>query len=230
MRSFALLLACLLAGTARAAAPKVSVALYEESLCPACVGYFSANPKGVWATYEALGPDVVDLSVTLWGNALGPAASPTCQHGPVECMGNAIWSCAHNMYPAATALPFLACYDAMLIKTFPAGLPPNTVNTTFALSSYETCAAANKLSWSAIQTCYKGADGVKFLAADKAATPPHMGVPFTVIDGVSSANSTTGPPQDLLSVVCAAYTGPKPSACPATEALATDTSYASLSC
>ncbi len=224
-----------------ASAPKVSVSVFEEALCPACIGFFSFNPvspalnpacaaslnillhinltthnpfcatqNGVWGAYQAVG-DIMDLTMVYWGNAQGPASKPTCQHGPVECAGNLILECAIGLNNQTNkSLPYISCIDETLVKTFPAGLPPGTVNMTFLESTAQGCATKTGLDWSKIDACRSGPQGTSFIQYAKDATPDHDAVPFSVIDGKQSVP----PPQDLIQAVCDAYTGmDKPAAC-----------------
>ena len=135
------------------AAPVVAVSIYEESLCPACIGWFSGafGPgTGAWAAYEALGPGsaepIMTMEVVQWGNALASKADLSdlkCQHGPVECLAMKHENCAKGMYKNDVYLHFLDCFDTTLIKTFPAGLPVGTVNATYAAKVVSDCSAAN---------------------------------------------------------------------------------------
>ena len=135
------------------AASVVAVSIYEESLCPACIGWFSGafGPgTGAWAAYEALGPSSVEpimtMDVVQWGNALASKADLSdlkCQHGPVECLAMKHENCAKGMYKNDVYLHFLDCFDMTLIKTFPKGLPVGTVNATYAAKVVSDCSAAN---------------------------------------------------------------------------------------
>merc|ERR1711871_14551 len=211
MRTVSWALPLVLATVASAAnAPKVQVSVFEESLCPACIGFFTFNPKGVWGAYKAVG-DIMDLTMVYWGNAQGNASNPTRQHGPVECMGNRILECSLNLFnDTAVSLPYVECIDDTFVQTFPAGLPPGTVNASFMMSTAQQCANRLGLDWSLIDACRTGPQGTKFIQAAKDATPDHDAVPFSVINGVKSIP----PPQDLIAYVCEQYTGTdKPAAC-----------------
>ena len=100
---------------------------------------------------------------------------------------------------------YVECFDSTLIKTFPAGLPPGTVNQTFASTVLETCAGTSGYTWSDVHTCAMGSAGDSLVAKDAAKTPDHKGVPFvTLNDGPVIYNSAT---LNLVKEVCAAYTG-----------------------
>ena len=86
----------------------------------------------MYATYQTLG-DIMTLEYVGWGNAQGDGtvAGTICQHGDVECFVHRRFACAKYSSEDATpddALDYVECFDNTLITTFPAGLPPGTVN------------------------------------------------------------------------------------------------------
>ncbi|GMH98615.1 hypothetical protein TrVE_jg11943 [Triparma verrucosa] len=210
---------------AASAADKVKVTLYEESLCPACVGYFDAGTdlqpvnSGFWVMYENL-KDIVDAEVVMWGNAVGDpsqgADAVTCQHGEVECRGNLLFGCAKNLYPDVNAqLSLIHCFDSALIVAFPAGLPSGAVNMTMMDDTVKACTTESdvNMDYDKLDECASGDDGLAYLSAEKDKTPGHSGVPFTVIN---DGDVVCPPPDDLTAAVCEAYTGlKKPEACTA---------------
>ena len=108
MKSFAVLLTA-------AVAQKVQVALYYESLCPACQDTIT----GSFATAFAV-PDFIEMADVLlvpYGNAHEAASGDswtfTCQHGVDECAYNQIESCAnHFIADPVTAFNFTKCVEA----------------------------------------------------------------------------------------------------------------------
>jgi hypothetical protein len=148
----------------------------------------------------------MDLDVAMWGNAQGDAASPTCQHGVVECLAQKYTNCVKGLYPFAAYIEFVHCFDDTLMATFPQGLPVGIVNATFATTTVSKCAAANTIDMTKLTTCYNGPEGTKFLQAAKDATPPHKAIPIAVING----NFSCPPPKDVIGAVCAAYNGTHP--------------------
>ena len=170
---------------ARAAPAKVKVGVFEESLCPACIGWFSGafGPgTGAWAAYQSVG-DIMDFDLTMWGNAVGTPPTVTAQHGPVELEAMKYTNCAKNEYSFDQYISFVDCFDQTLMHTFPAGLPPGTVNASFSQSTLGRCASANGMDDAKLKSCQSGTDWVKYLNAAKTATPAHTGVPFAVVDG-----------------------------------------------
>ena len=98
-----------------AAAQKVQVQLYFESLCPYC----QADITGVFA--EAFAQpgflDMADVQLIPYGNAHevadGDSWTFTCQHGVDECEYNFIENCS-NKYVAdtLTAFNFINCVES----------------------------------------------------------------------------------------------------------------------
>jgi interferon gamma-inducible protein 30 len=98
-----------------AAAEKVRVELYFESLCPYC----QDDITGVFA--EAFNTpgflDMADVLMVPYGNAheypSGDSWTFTCQHGADECVYNEIESCS-NKYIAdkLTAFNFINCVES----------------------------------------------------------------------------------------------------------------------
>ena len=178
------------------------------------MGFFSLPPKGVWATYEKLSSIMEIPEVVEWGNAMGDGSAATqCQHGPVECTVMKTYACSKYKYSsdALTHLKFLHCFDSTLITTFPAGLPPGTVNASFAAKVIQMCASSLSMDSTALAACGAGDEGVAYFAQEKAKTPAHTGVPFVKInDGPILYNSAT---LNLPASVCKAYNGTKPAAC-----------------
>lgn len=187
------------------------------------MGFFSIpsiqGRPGVYHTYEVLG-DIMTLEYVGWGNAHGDGTNATtCQHGPVECYAMRHFACAK--YSPSTAaskvVDYVECFDQTLIKTFPAGLPPGTVNETFASTVLEDCAKSAGYIWTSVHSCATSEAGDARVAKEAAKTPDHKGVPFvTLDDGPVMYNSAT---LNLIKEVCKAFTGPKPAACTTEEEL-----------
>ena len=172
------------------------------------VGWFSGafGPgTGAFAAFESVG-DIMNLDVTMWGNAQGTLpglADLKCQHGPVECLAMKYENCAKGQMASDDYVRFLECFDSTLIKTFPAGLPPNTVNASYATKVVTDCSGSG---FATLDKCVKGDDWIKFMADAKAKTPPHNAIPIAVVNG----NSSCPPPKNLIAAVCAAYKGSHP--------------------
>ena len=122
------------------------------------------------------------------------------------------FSCAkYSPSTGGSILDYVECFDQTLITTFPSGLPPGTVNHTFATKVLEDCAAPSNYDWTEIHSCATSSAGDALVAKDKAETPAHKGVPFVTID--SGAVIYNSADLNLITEVCKAYTGTKPAAC-----------------
>lgn len=75
-------------------APKVAFTLYYESLCPDCQQFIGQQ---LYPTYLKIG-QIINLTLVPYGNAQefrrGDKWVFECQHGPHECEGNLIETCA----------------------------------------------------------------------------------------------------------------------------------------
>jgi len=193
------------------------------------VGFFSLPPKGVWSTYQALG-DILDLEIVQWGNTQGDGTvkNSKCQHGLPECKTMQIYACHKYTSTAAAHATFVDCFDNVLIKAFPKGLPEGTVNITFAEASLKQCAQKLGVDYNKLDKCSTSSEGEGYFQKEKALTPTHTGVPFVTINGGAVIyNSQT---LNLVQEVCNAYKGSKkPAACTSLNSTITDPdSYTSL--
>jgi len=94
---------------------KVNFTLYYESLCPYCRQFIVAQISKAYQTIL----DIVNITIVPYGNAketYQPATQLykfTCQHGPDECLGNLIHTCALNFYPKIEQyIGFINCTEA----------------------------------------------------------------------------------------------------------------------
>lgn len=160
----------------------------------------------------------MELELVQWGNANGDGTvkNTTCQHGIPECKTMMVYACnKYTATPAAHA-SFVECFDQILIKTFPKGLPEGTVNVTFAEASLKTCAAKLGLNYETLDKCATSSEGEGYFAKEKAKTPAHHGVPFVSINGGAIIYNSQS--LNLIDEVCKAYKGSvKPAACKSTS-------------
>ena len=167
--------------------------------------------KGIgYGTTVGDGQGIVNFKMVSFGNAqITPDNSTiTCQHGPNECLGNVLESCviAHNPH---NFVPFVNCLSRAAGGS--GGITKGKAS---------TCAKSSGLDWPTIDTCWNGPEGValEVAAAYKTAalTPSHTYVPWVTLSDAPGAGTfcTENGCDDLIAQVCAAYTGPKPAACP----------------
>lgn len=110
-------------------------------------------------------------------------------------------------------IPFVYC-----LESTPGG--PND-------AAAAACAKASKIDYAGvIEPCATGPEGLALEADSAAATaalqPPHQYVPWVTLSSAPGAGTfcTEAGCDDFVAAVCAAYTGPKPAACPAAGAAA----------
>ncbi|XP_074038762.1 GILT-like protein 1 [Leptinotarsa decemlineata] len=153
-------------------AKTVKVSVYYETLCPASELFFTEqlNPN-----YDEL-KSIMNLELIPFGKAniteKDGKLSFTCQHGPDECYGNKVHSCALDLAQGEQGIRFAMCsmesYDAT------------------ADQFLKKCAADNNISWDEIQNCLKSGKADELLAANGKKTyslkPKLAHVPTVVLD------------------------------------------------
>jgi interferon, gamma-inducible protein 30 len=187
----------------------VPVALYSEAKCPDCAA-FAPTFEAVW-NMSCVQQMVSTYEEIPYGNAQTDPASGkvSCQHGPTECEGNMIEACSVEHSTGAEWLSFITC----MFADFSAVPKPA-----------QGCAKSSGLDWTTVDTCVTGGEGKKLIAANANRTdnlnPPHQYVPWLTVNGTLVADPPTGGPSqaDVVSAICAAYTGKAPACCSA-EAL-----------
>ena len=187
----------------------VTVTVYLSSLCPDCI---EAVTKQIYPAYIKLAPTgILNLQFIPYGNAhakrIGEKYEFSCQHGPDECLGNKMETCAiHHSSESFTnqsrsSVDFINCME---------NYGPTLVNS-------EYCAITNNLSWQLISACAHGTEGdellFKMAEMTDALNPPHTSVPWYSVNGVHSEEIQEGLLSDMLTYVCKVYTGPKPEVC-----------------
>lgn len=188
-------------------APPVNVSFYYESLCPGCREVWSTQ---LYPTYQKLAKTgIVNFEIVPFGNAqeqpYGSSWYFTCQHGPNECIGNIIESCALHLYPdPAQHIPFLHCLEQYGPYTY---------------GSY--CAQLVKIDYTPINTCANSDQGKQLehqmALKTLSLNPPHQYVPWLNLNGQHTTAIQNGLSGNMLATVCNAYTGTKPVECTQTE-------------
>ena len=189
-------------------APKVALTLYFESLCPDCQLFIRQQ---LYPTYLKVG-EIVNLTLVPYGNAeetrKGDKWVFECQHGPKECQGNLIETCAlHQLNNISVSFPFIHCFEE---KTERSQDPQPTA---IAVK----CANSMGIEYAPIYTCVNGPLGNelehKMAQKTNALEPQHEYVPWVTINGNHTEKLQQEAENDLLKLVCKTYTGTKPSAC-----------------
>ena len=188
----------------------VKVNLYAEAQCPDCINYSQTQ----LSTLMSLVPSIVSLQVFPFGNAKETlnedgTYSFTCQHGENECTSNMYEACAIHLNPDQLDwYPFFDCVESspyLLNRT-------GTYNTT----AVTNCASDAFLNWTEIESCAVSPAGNSLMHSIAEATPSHTYVPWVTVNDLTVPDGGDGyPAGDLLTMVCAEYTGtPLPDACP----------------
>ncbi|GAB6022281.1 Lysosomal thiol [Chamberlinius hualienensis] len=181
----------------------VKVAVYYESKCPDSMAFISEQ---LWPTYQQIS-QIFTVTWVPFGFAEffanGTSWDFSCQHGPEECDGNIIHSCALKYYPSnSDNVPFISC--AMSQSDPPA--------------ASQQCAVQYGLDWNTINACATSEEGTQLLhdngVTTNSANPPVTWVPWIVINDVYSEANEVLATTNFIKLVCDSYTGPLPPQCP----------------
>lgn len=185
-------------------AEPVNFSLYYESLCPGCRDFIKEQ---LYKTYLNLGENVMNLSLVPYGNAeerkmSGGGWKFECQHGKMECVGNLIETCALYLVKNKTAsFEFIHCMEG--IGEYP--------------RAAKECAPKFSLDYDKIMACANGNQGNQLehemALITSQLSPPHEYVPWVTLNGVHTNKIQDEAMDDLMSLICDAYKGPKPDAC-----------------
>jgi len=187
--------------TTKPPAPPVAVVLYYESLCFDCIDWITTRLAPAVRAQGVLA--ILNMTLVPFGNAQEQQSGSgwvfTCQHGPRECLGNTIETCAYGLdnWDFVKVWPFIYCVESSHDP----------------VANAEACANKTGKDWPAINNCAQGVQGntwqhqmaVKTAALD----PPHTHVPWVTINGQHSPDAEG----DFLTALCNAYTGPPPAGC-----------------
>jgi len=183
---------------------RVHLALYYESLCPDCKVFITNQ---LWPTYNKIS-SIIDLDLVPYGNAQerqdGDTWVFTCQHGPQECLGNLIETCAIEVCGGVNvSFPFIACME----------MSHESIN-----KSATQCAKQHGVDLSTVLDCVVSPVGNRLehemgVKTDKL-DPPHSSVPWVTLNGEHTDDIEERAESDLLGLVCDTYKGPDvPKAC-----------------
>ena len=144
-----------------------------------------------------------------YGNAEINVATQTvtCQHGPDECLLNEYEQCGIYLYPDQTIwLPFLVCMEEHSnAEAMIASVPGCASNAGMDAAKVEACQKDPALTWQLQQA-----------AAATTAAADHSYTPWVVVNGQLLQHDF-----QFKSMICNAYTGTLPPACPnSAEAIA----------
>jgi len=206
MKSVAVFL-CLLALTQ--AATQIQLEFFTESLCPYCQQFIvSSLSKAIKCPGIY---DMANFSIYTYGNAQerqsGGQWIYTCQHGPQECYGNVLESCAKHYYNSNTTFwSWIVCMETAA----QAGTSFDNAGT--------KCSSQYSVDWTNVKACGLNATGNALEHAEAVVTndlsPAHQYVPWVVTNGQHNVGDEEAILTDMLKWVCDHYDGEKASCCP----------------
>jgi len=184
-------------------APKVSIALYYETLCPGCRQFIKEQ-----LTYALTKvSDIMDVDLVPYGNARETQSGDSwifhCQHGQVECEGNMIETCAmYALKDFKSYFPLIQCIEEADISS---GVEDPA----------RKCAQQLEVDYAPIDVCAKGKLGnsLQHLLALKTEKQQQQYVPWITLNGVHTEDIQQHAMFDLTQLVCNTYQGTKPPAC-----------------
>ncbi|CAH1173545.1 unnamed protein product [Phaedon cochleariae] len=131
-------------------AKNISVSVFYESLCPDSVDFLSNQFYPAYISIK----EKIQVELVPFGKATANWANGTwifsCQHGPKECYGNMVHSCAIDLSPGDNSTEFVVC----AMKSGDASLDGNL----------QQCAIDHGVNWTEIQNCVKSGKGNELLA------------------------------------------------------------------
>ncbi|XP_063600328.1 gamma-interferon-inducible lysosomal thiol reductase-like [Penaeus indicus] len=198
LTALALAFACL--SLAEGANP-VTVSVYYESLCPDSQRFVVTQLYPVWLDLK----EIMLLDVNSYGKCkdspAGDGYSFECQHGPDECEGNMMLTCAKKYSSEEQYMSFANCTMADLV----------------GIAAGAKCAEVSGVNYTRVEDCFNSVEGqllqhevgVKQAELD----PPLNYVPWILINDVFTEEQLDAAQNDLRKVVCDAYGDGKPEKC-----------------
>ncbi|XP_042510462.1 gamma-interferon-responsive lysosomal thiol protein-like [Macadamia integrifolia] len=201
-----LLLSCIFVFASAIASPhapaahKVSLALYYETLCPACSIFIVNDLAKIF--HNGL-IKIVDLQLVPYGNAnVDSNGTITCQHGAEECFLNTVEACAIDVWPNLNEhFKFISCVEQMIISGK-------------FKEEWKSCYHKTHLGPKHIAKCYNSPRGKKlehkYAKMTESLKPPHEFVPWVTVNDQPLLLDY----ENFTSYVCKAYRGKHmPKAC-----------------
>ncbi|KAI3380732.1 hypothetical protein SNEBB_001554 [Seison nebaliae] len=193
-------------------APPVNIGLYMESLCPDCVDF----TLGQLEKAEKEVGTIMKITFYPFGNTKITRQSPynyeyVCQHGPVECRGNILETCALNyITDEPSKFTFIHCMEYFISKE--SEKPSNIDN--IALK----CAKSIKFDERILMSCANSTAGnvLEYYVGTETAKlrPKHEFVPWVTVNGIHTDKIQHDATENLTKLVCDTYLGPdKPQIC-----------------
>ncbi|KAK5643589.1 hypothetical protein RI129_007434 [Pyrocoelia pectoralis] len=182
---------------------KVHVQILYESLCTDSINFIKGQLYPIW---NEVAP-YVDIQFVPFGKSasLHGGAHFICQHGPKECTGNKIQSCALSaIVDQSTQVEYVHCFMSKYKK----GLDDNN-------ELGQGCADSIGVPWEYITNCYHSLHGTRLqLAAEQVTsfTSPKF-VPTIIYNGRFDQKAQDESQVNFRGVLCSFITQLYPEAC-----------------
>ena len=186
---------------------KIKIEAFTESLCPDCIRFLESSVGQ--AIKDPRFFDMAELIIYPYGNAferkVGDKWIFSCQHGTVECYGNAIENCAKKYFKGVTFWNWLICVEGDITHTKSWDLSGSSCATKFGIdfAPVKNCATGNE----------NNALVHKAAAKTEGLNPPHTYVPWITVNGQHDVSAENSILLGILTYVCANFKGEKSSAC-----------------
>lgn len=186
----------------RLSAP-VHLGVFYESLCPDSKNFIVNQLQNAYSKLS----DIIFLELVPYGNAKeqqdGKLWKFTCQHGPDECYGNLMHTCAllrgNNM---SVVLRFIVCTMTSEQKPQQSGPP---------------CAKKLGIDFAVVSDCMNSTLGNTYehdmAVLTELLHPKLTYVPWVTLSSVHTEDIQKQAENNLLRLICDTYQGPKPEAC-----------------
>jgi len=181
--------------------PNLTLNLYYETLCPDCQIF---SKEQLCPAFRKMG-QYFRIDFVPFGNARSNMSQTgeitiTCQHGPDECKGNRLHSCALNLLPYDKGVKFICCMESA--PSFQRAGP--------------LCAKKVGVSYPKLKACADSDTGNHLHYLNGVQTsklqPPHEWVPWILFNNTYNKEDMEQAQEDVISVLCK-YLNPKPSQC-----------------
>ncbi|XP_047484318.1 gamma-interferon-inducible lysosomal thiol reductase-like [Penaeus chinensis] len=179
----------------------VTVSVYYESLCPDSLRFVVTQLYPVWLDLK----EIMLLDVNSYGKCkdspAGDGYTFECQHGPDECEGNMMLTCAKKYSSEEQYMSFANCTMAELVGT----------------AAGARCAEVSGVNYTRVEDCFNSVEGQQLQhevgAKQAELDPPLYYVPWILINDVFTEEQLDAAQEDLRKVVCDAYGDVKPEKC-----------------
>ncbi|XP_066946306.1 gamma-interferon-inducible lysosomal thiol reductase-like isoform X1 [Macrobrachium rosenbergii] len=192
------------------APPRVKVTVYYESLCPTSRSFFVNQLYPTWRILSG----IMEVDLNAYGKATDTTTETSqnnsngdflcqCQHGPQECQGNKLLTCARKYLPdEGDLVDFSHC----------------VMDQYTGLTAGRPCADRLGIDYTALEACVQSHEGGRLLhevGIKQSTLLPRLNyVPWILIDDVYTPRLSLESERNLKGVVCNTYQGPSPAECP----------------